>query len=374
LIHDPDVARGVDRDIRRKLELTVAGAFFADGEEAKEEKEAKKELAEAQQGLRSNAACAAPGHLYPPRPDGQVVIAVSKSPSGGYCFEFSRPFNGLAICSHFNSVPKGFVVTAILGKAISGDIQFPYGACSEYASDNGTAWEIRRPTEGMVVCDPPSGPPPGFVITGKYEVAPACSVYPVGSGNFLAIQIKRPTDGLVMCGGWFTSPPAGYVIAAQTADAQCGVVFSNVGFNAVLLKAFPTSKKPTVATRSLVASRKGGVALTVTCPSNAGTCSGSLALEAQKPAATASLFRLADLARPSSGRHRPLNLGRSPFKIDGGEAEIVKLRLRPQARRLLARAGDLRARALLAVRDRHAATMRASAVVKIRKGYRSAHR
>lgn len=283
---------------------------------------------------------------------------MSKSPSGGYCFQFSRPFNGLAIWSHFSSVPKGFVVTAILGKAIAGSVQFPY-------------WGLQRmPERGRDRV----GNPSADRRHGRYAIRPVGRrQYPVVSGNFLAIQIKRPADGLVMCGGWFTSPPAGYVIAAQLADAQCGVVFLNVGFNAVLLKAFPTSKKPTVATRSLVASRKGGVALTVTCPSNAGTCSGSLALEAQKPAATASLFRLADLARPSSGRHHPLNLGRSPFKIDGGEAEIVKLRLRPQARRLLSRAGDLRAQALLTVRDRHAVNMTASAVVKIRKGYKSVH-
>jgi len=339
--------------------------------EAEEERAAAKKLEGAGQGRGSNEVCAAPGSLYPPRQEGELVISVRQSPSGGYCFGLSRPFDGLVICSHFNNIPKGFVVPTILGKAISGDVQFPYTACDPYPSEEGTAWELRRPIDGMVVCVPPSPTPGGFVVVGKYNTDTACSVYPRASG-FLAAQIKRPVDGLVMCGGPSASP-AGYVVAAQLTAQRCGPVYSIAGFNAIQLKKFPSTKKPTVATKSLVASPKGNVALTITCPSSAGSCSGSVALVAQKAGAASSRPKPAGLGRPSR-TEQPLNLGGARFKIAGGKAGIVKLRLRPPARRLLMRVGVLRAHALLAVSERHSVEATASATVKIEKGSRPIRR
>jgi outer membrane protein assembly factor BamB len=126
------------------------------------------------------------------------------------------------------------------------------------------------------------------------------------------------------------------------------------GVNAAL-----TTPSAQPASRSLVASRSGVVAVKVRCPAGERRCSGTVTL------------RTLLTVRVGSGRfkrfkHVLLTLAVGRFQAVGGKVTTVRLHLRAAARRLLARSGVLHARATIVTHGANGATHTSQVTVTIR--------
>jgi outer membrane protein assembly factor BamB len=126
----------------------------------------------------------------------------------------------------------------------------------------------------------------------------------------------------------------------------------------------PGSQAATLVGRSLSVSASGRFSVRVRCPSGVIVCRGTITLRTLK-AVLAAGGSGAD-ARLARARAAILTLATGTFAVPGGRVRTVTLRLRPRARRLLARRRMLRARATLLMRDSAGALRSSHATVTLR--------
>jgi PKD repeat protein len=143
------------------------------------------------------------------------------------------------------------------------------------------------------------------------------------------------------------SQPAGTTTLGL--DGPLAPITTSTQTPATASKASPSSAVPDagLAGTSLTVAANGTVALVVTCPSGASGCAGTVTLRTLGPVSTAAR------AGTSSKRSRKvvLTLAKGPFSIAGGRQQSLLLGLSPVARKLLAHAGTLRARAIVSAHD-----------------------
>ena len=113
-----------------------------------------------------------------------------------------------------------------------------------------------------------------------------------------------------------------------------------------------------LASTSLTVSPSGRVSVKVTCPAGESRCSGTITLRTLK-AVSAS-------ATDHQAKKRILTLAVGSFTVAGGQVTTVKLHLSAKARKLLARAHVLRARATIVARDPPGTTHTRQTIVTLR--------
>ena len=123
-----------------------------------------------------------------------------------------------------------------------------------------------------------------------------------------------------------------------------------------------------LAGRSLMASPSGWVRVTITCPAEEPSCTGTIALQALTPVVVVKGHR----ARRR--RAALIALAAGPFTVAGGGAATVRLPLSRVARGMLARRRVLHARATLTAWDPAAARHTARTAVTIRRSAKARRR
>jgi Subtilase family len=116
-----------------------------------------------------------------------------------------------------------------------------------------------------------------------------------------------------------------------------------------------------LASTSLTASSSGTVFVEVSCPAAETSCAGTVTLRTLSAVSADASAHDSKEAKASI-----LTLASGPFKVAGGRATRVKLRLSAEARALLARGHVLRARATVFARDPAGTTYTAQTTVTIR--------
>jgi hypothetical protein len=120
----------------------------------------------------------------------------------------------------------------------------------------------------------------------------------------------------------------------------------------------PRGPLATLAHRTLAESRRGTVAVRVSCPAWEQRCLGTVVLRATTRAGGA--------LRSSAPRRVVLTLAGGSFALSGGQTRTVTLHLSAKARVLLASVHVLKAAATIAVRDQAGLTHIARTTVTIR--------
>jgi hypothetical protein len=123
------------------------------------------------------------------------------------------------------------------------------------------------------------------------------------------------------------------------------------------LNAALTTPSAQLASRPLVASRSGVVAVKVRRPAGERRCSGTVTLRT---------LRTVRVGRSKRFRHVLLTLAVGRFQAVGGKVTTVRLHLTAAARRLLARTHVLHARATIVTRSGTGATHTSQVTVTIR--------
>jgi hypothetical protein len=176
-----------------------------------------------------------------------------------------------------------------------------------------------------------------------------------------------------------TGPAGGdWLITGEDTSGPHDVLFSGVGATAVgpppsqlagnpgalqavsgvHESAVPRGPLATLARRTLAESRRGTVAVRVSCPAWEQSCLGMVVLRAAMPPHGA--------RRSSAPRSVVVTLARGSFALGGGQTRTLTLHLSVKARALLARVHVLRAAATIAARDPAGLTHTARAAVTIR--------
>jgi hypothetical protein len=208
------------------------------------------------------------------------------------------------------------------GEEVSG-CRFEYGTSTSYGSS--------------VPCDvePGSGFLPVPVSAGVEGLAANSTYYArVVAANALGTSYGLP-------GSFLTSSPA---TAPEGPSLQAGLARGGVlpfQESAPLFAA--------LASVSLTARASGAVELKVSCPTAAGRCAGSIALR--------SLIEV---------RGAILALGKAHFSVAGGHVSTVTIQLSPEARRVLAHMGVLRAHATITALDQLGAVHTVRSLVSLR--------
>jgi hypothetical protein len=115
-------------------------------------------------------------------------------------------------------------------------------------------------------------------------------------------------------------------------------------------------------TKSAVVSSGGVVETVVACPRVVKKCTGHLALQAS----TAVTAR-ASAREAKANKGTVLELAAGSFKISGGQAATIKLRLTAKARKILTGVHVIHARATLVVRDPKMHTTHATVTIRAAK-------
>lgn len=331
---------------------------------------AKKKSEEEAVGAPGSLVCPASGLQYPAIPAGDLVTEVS-----GACVRFSPPADGLITCGYpvYVTVPAGYVVTEVFAYG-SG---LTPGKCGlVYQNQGFNAVRIQHPANNMIVCSEVIAPafPAGYIVTEVFAYGTGLTSgkcgYVFSNVGYNADKIIHPFNGAIMCDSTGVAyVPSGYVVTEQLDEGgtglsagKCGFLFENVGYNAVRLGLAPEGKNASLATTSAIASRRGTLAVTATCPRSAKTCTGHLTLQSAR-AVSASLSASMATNRTAAG----LTLASGSFKIAGGDAATVKMHLTAKASNLLLRVHVIHAQATLTVRDPASHTIHATVTIRAAK-------
>ncbi len=130
------------------------------------------------------------------------------------------------------------------------------------------------------------------------------------------------------------------------------------GVSGVRESAAPRGPSATLARTTLAESRRGTVAVRVSCPAWEQSCLGTVVLKAAMPALGA--------RRSSAPKSVVVTLATGSFALSGGQTRTLTLRLSAKARARLGRVHLLKATATIAARDPAGLTHTARAAVTIR--------
>lgn len=121
-----------------------------------------------------------------------------------------------------------------------------------------------------------------------------------------------------------------------------------------------TSPNATLASTSLTAGSQGVLSVTVSCPAEVSSCTGTITLKTLTAASAASAHQ------SKKSKAMILTLAVGSFKVVGGYTTTVKLHLSAKARTLLARTRVLHVRATIVAHDPAGATHTTQTILTIR--------
>ncbi|HST33065.1 MAG TPA: choice-of-anchor D domain-containing protein [Solirubrobacteraceae bacterium] len=192
----------------------------------------------------------------------------------------------------------------------------------------------------------------------------------IQAGESVTEQVTfAPTEVGLATGDWLitgedTSGPHDVLLsgsgttAAGSPPSQAASAPTAQGVSGVRAGATPRGPLATLARTALAESRRGTVALRVSCPAWERSCLGTVVLKAAMPTHGA--------RRSSAPRSVVLTLATGSFVLSGGRTRTLTLHLSARARARLARVHLLKATATIAARDPAGLTHTARVAVTIR--------
>jgi hypothetical protein len=132
----------------------------------------------------------------------------------------------------------------------------------------------------------------------------------------------------------------------ETFTTLLATTLQEQGVSASQARKKPAVPEARLVRTSLTANAAGTVIVTISCPAEESSCTGTVTLRTLDAVSTG-----ATVSRPQKAKAAILKLAVGSFKVTGGRATTVKLRLSSRARALLAHTRVLRARATLLAHD-----------------------
>jgi|tagenome__1003787_1003787.scaffolds.fasta_scaffold20898738_2 hypothetical protein len=142
-----------------------------------------------------------------------------------------------------------------------------------------------------------------------------------------------------------TTPGNGSTAGGQGQGAGQGQASSNQSNSQQQLP--PLDNVPPKLVISPATQRNGFVAWTVVCPATEQTCAGTVTLRTQGVFSA----RIAVAAKKHRGRDKRRTLGSASYRLKGGEAKTVRVKINKYGRALLAKHQDVKARATFVTTD-----------------------
>lgn len=193
--------------------------------------------------------------------------------------------------------------------------------------------------------------------SGESPVAVSASVAGLVANTTYHFRISATNLGGTSTGSdeTFTTLASGPAAPTVVTNPASAVTGTSATLNATVTPHVPDAK---LTSTSLTVSPSGTISVKVTCPAGESRCTGTITLRTLK-AVSAS-------ATAHQAKKRILTLAVGSFTVAGGQVTTVKLHLSAKARKLLARAHVLRARATIVAHDPPGTTHTTQTIVTLR--------